>query len=260
MLYNLHTHSFYCGHGEGRIGEYVSYAQEKGYSILGFTEHCPFPDNLFRKTRMDYSMMEAYEEDVRSSDSDKMKVLLGYEADYFPSRMDYYQSVRERVDYLISGTHFVEKKDGHRISLFYPGVEKEDLAGYLRTVVGAMESGLFAFIAHPDVFLSCYPFDDTARGISRDIIEAAKDIGIPLEINGNGMLKAPSDGCEGYPSRSFWEIASSVGGVRTVLSTDAHKVENIDRTYPMISEFASHYGIEVVEPEWNGSELEWRRR
>ena len=82
MLYNLHTHSRYCGHGSGEIVDYLSYASGKGFSFLGFSEHCPFPTGRFRSTRMPYSERGEYENDVRSSASGfSFPVLLGYEID-----------------------------------------------------------------------------------------------------------------------------------------------------------------------------------
>ncbi len=48
---NLHTHSFYCGHGHGHIAEYVQAAASTSLKALGFSEHCPFPDDRYRSTR-----------------------------------------------------------------------------------------------------------------------------------------------------------------------------------------------------------------
>ena len=66
---NLHTHSYYCRHGEGEIKDYVSVARKKGLlKVLGFSEHAPLPDKkLYYGTRMEYSDLDRYERDVRLS-------------------------------------------------------------------------------------------------------------------------------------------------------------------------------------------------
>ena len=135
MLYNLHTHSHYCGHGSGEISEYAEYAASKGFSMLGFSEHCPFPTGRFRSTRMPYSEMEKYENDVRSSASGfSFPVLLGYEIDYMEQWHDYFRSVRERVDYFTAGVHFVERPDGTFRTPFNDGFSDDDV----RRIVGVL--------------------------------------------------------------------------------------------------------------------------
>ena len=82
---NLHTHSFYCRHGEGEISEYVKKAEEKGLlKVLGFSEHAPLPDRiLYYGTRMDYSDLDRYDGDVRRADEEsRIKILLGAECDW----------------------------------------------------------------------------------------------------------------------------------------------------------------------------------
>ena len=82
MTYNLHTHSFYCGHGSGMIKEYADRAEEKDFDILGFSEHIPFRDGFLSKSRMPYGDYASYESDVRKEKERRpFPVLLGYEVD-----------------------------------------------------------------------------------------------------------------------------------------------------------------------------------
>ena len=83
MKYNLHTHSFYCGHGSGTIKEYADFAQASGYEVFGFSEHIPFPDNHFKSSRMDYSRKALYEADVNEE-----KNRLRQHLSYFEETMD----------------------------------------------------------------------------------------------------------------------------------------------------------------------------
>ncbi len=250
VRYNLHTHSFYCGHGSGRISEYCGRAAEKGFDALGFSEHIPFPDGRLSRSRMAFGTMPVYEADVRSQHV-PFRLLLGYEVDYFPELDGYYEEVFGRVDYLIGGTHFITHPDGTLTSVFEPGLSKKDLGIYAGNTIKAMESGLFSFYAHPDVFLAARPFDDEAKAVSIAILDAAADLGMPFEINGNGIMQG-----RGYPSRDFWALAAE-RGIPALLSTDAHSVPNLDASFEAISEFAAGFGIDVLYPE-DGLPLSFR--
>ena len=247
MLYNLHTHSHYCGHGSGEISEYAGYAMEKSFDMLGFSEHCPFPTDLFYKTRMPFASMGIYEQDVRDRASEvSFPIYLGYEIDYFPEFDSFFRSLSERTDYLIAGVHFVKCPDGTYHTPFNPGFSDDDVKRYAEAAVRVMETGLVLFLAHPDVFLCKRRFDKVAEEASRTIASAAAELSIPLEINGNGLLKGSGES-EGYPSPHFWHIAREYIST-AVVSTDAHAVMNLDRTLPYCRAFAADFGINVLEP------------
>ena len=55
MKTNYHTHSQRCRHAQGTEEDYVRCALDAGVSILGFSEHAPFPDH-------DYGYRMPYEE------------------------------------------------------------------------------------------------------------------------------------------------------------------------------------------------------
>lgn len=241
MRYNLHTHSFYCGHGSGRIDEYAEEAQRNGFEVLGFSEHCPFPDGLLSRSRMPYSSMAQYEADVRN-ERRPFDILLGYEVDYFRRFDGYYESLRNRVDYLIGGTHFIFRPDGTMSSVFDGNLSASDLSIYADTTIKAMESGFFSFYAHPDAFLSSCQFNSEARAVSIAIIEASIGLSIPLEINGNGYLRK-----RGYPSREFWELAAE-RDVPAILSSDAHRTQDLAAPFPGLREFAADLGISILCP------------
>ncbi|MCK7488352.1 MAG: hypothetical protein MZU97_24785 [Bacillus subtilis] len=128
----------------------------------------------------------------------------------------------------------------------------EHLVVYGETLIEAMKTGLFRFVCHPDLMLYGYPeFDETARIVSRRIIETAKQLHIPLEINANGIRKGPRELTEGqrylYPRKEFWEIAKDVG-VEVVISSDAHHPDQLlDGAVMVAHEFATALGIAVVE-------------
>ena len=258
MLYNLHTHSHYCGHGSGEIAEYADYASAEGFEVLGFSEHCPFPTELFHRTRMPFAMMGTYEKDVRARASEhSFPVLLGYEIDYSEEFDSYFRTVLDHVDYLIAGVHFVACPDGTYHTPFNPGFSDDDVRRYADAAVKVMETGLISFLAHPDVFLCRRRFDKVAEEAAITIASAAAELSIPLEINGNGLLKG-NDEAEGYPSPCFWHIARDYVST-AVISSDAHVVKNLDRTLPFCRSFASDSGFDVLDPYVKDGRLAFRK-
>ncbi len=242
-MYNLHTHSFYCGHGSGTIKEYADRAEEAGFDVLGFSEHIPFCDGFLSKSRMAFDDFALYESDVMEEKSNRaFPVLLGYEVDYFDSRRAYYEEVKNRVDYLIAGTHYIFRSDGSVKGAFAP-LDKEDMKYYAKQTIKALSSGLFSFFAHPDAYLSATPFDMEAKAIAIDILDAAEDCGVPLEINGNGIAAG-----RGYPSEDFWRLAAE-RGMPAVISSDAHKVSNLDKSLLAAEAFAEKMGIDILYPD-----------
>lgn len=250
--YNLHTHSFYCGHGHGTIAEYAEEGRRLGLDLLGFSEHCPRPDGRFKRSRMASESMVLYEADCRrEAGKGGLAILAGYECDYSPKHQDYYRELLAsgRADYLITGTHFIPLKDGSGfVSPFTGTLADEDVITYRDMLISAMDSGLFSFVAHPDLYLAGYAeFNRLASETARIICRHAAELGLPLEVNGNGFLKPPVDGRYAYPVEDFWRIAAEES-VRCIYNTDAHEVENLGRTRSLLEDFIARVGVELTFP------------
>jgi len=81
---NLHTHSYYCGHGFGEVVEYAQEGLDQGLALLGMSEHCPVPDNRWAGSRMSYSMLDSYNKDCLTTKAEyagRLEVLRGFECD-----------------------------------------------------------------------------------------------------------------------------------------------------------------------------------
>lgn len=222
---NLHTHSFYCGHGTGTIAEYAKEATIEGLQLLGFSEHCPVEDNRWERSRMELSQIPLYEqdcEDVKEQYSGSLDILTGYECDYLRQYDSYYAAVKERVDYMVCAIHDLSEDIKREYSVFWNRLTKEDLATYADMYCAALSSGLFLFGAHPDVFAYNYfAWDSEAEAVSRAIIECAVDNDVALEINANGMRKRLVGSRYPYPLTEFWKIASEYP-LKVVTNSDAH--------------------------------------
>lgn len=260
MRYNLHTHTFYCRHGEGTVREYVEEAERQKLDLLGFSEHNPYPDDAFtsQKDRMYYASKASYIQDVMDAKNySSIPVLLGWECDYYPGYEGIVEELKGEADYLIMGIHQVKGVDGEPFNTFTDKAKiKGNIARYADAYIKAMASGHFLFGNHPDVFLSGYKvFDEEARAVSKAILDAAKDLDFPLEVNANGFQKAFYRGYERrYPSREFWEMAKE-RNIRCVINTDCHEVPFLTEFYGPALAFAEELQLHLLEPKWEQGKL-----
>lgn len=101
---------------------------------------------------------------------------------------------------------------------------------YEESTIEGMESGLFAYLAHPDLFMRSYPeFDKHCISVSRHICRAAVRLHIPLEYNIGYVAINEARGITTYPCPQFWHIAANEG-CTAIIGLDAHN--NLDLENP----------------------------
>ena len=213
MKYNYHTHTYRCFHAKGEDEEYVKAAIEAGFDEIGFSDHSPwnFKDYV-SGMRMHENELEDYCNSIKSlreKYKDKISIKLGLECEYFPKYMPWLKEMTEKhsIDYIILGHHFCEDEPGH----LYNGdmTSPDQLYRYRDDIIEAMETGLFSYVAHPDIFMRGYPvFDEHCRKITDEIISKAIETDTPLEFNLLGFSHSVNDGKQGYPYPDFWQMIS----------------------------------------------------
>ena len=225
--YNYHTHTFRCGHAQGTDEEYVKAAIKAGYKTLGFSDHAPYKHLPLNWARMSWDKLEDYISSI-SALKEKYKgqidIRIGLETEYYPEFLDEKKELKEKVEYLIFGQHFPEPMS--RSSYFNVNTDEEIMV-YAESVCRGMETGLFTYLRHPDLYMYKQPeFNETCRKAARMIAEKAVETNMPLEVNLNGVMrgkvKFPTGYHYGYPHREFWEIMSE-DPVRCLYGVDAHK-------------------------------------
>lgn len=254
LIYNYHTHTKRCGHALGEDEEYVLEAIKIGIKELGFSDHIPFPDISQPGVRMDYSLLEDYISSIsnlREKYKDQIKIYIGFEAEYFPQINSYYKELLQRVDYLICGQHFALADEGY----LYVGRLKNDpkiVNEYVKNVIAAMESGMFSYIAHPDIFLRSYTIrDEFIESKIREICEASERTHIPLEINLEGMNRKVSYndplGDSFYPFPFFWRIVGEYN-VDVILGADVHDPKDFERDYDEYArQIVSNFNLHLID-------------
>lgn len=226
MDYNYHTHTSRCGHATGSDEEYVKRAIEAEIKHLGFSDHIPFifPDGHEDNWRVPLNMADDYVKSVselREKYSDKVKISIGFEMEYYK---EYFEEMLDiarkyKADYLILGQHFIKNQHPSGVGSVGPTDSEEHLACYVDEVIEGMKTGVFSYVAHPD--LVCFTGDDEVyyKHITR-LCFAAKKLDIPLEINLLGIRNKKH-----YPTEKFWQIVGETGAPVT-MGFDCHAPEN----------------------------------
>ena len=257
---NLHTHTNRCGHASGTPEDYCKAALDAGLRVLGISDHGPFPDNKFKGSRMAYEELPDYCRDICEARKrfPDLKVFSGLEIEYRAEfGIEYYRDYllgELGLEYLIGSAHYAFMPDG-TVHPFYasPWSTTEILMELVRQTIRTMEKLPILYMAHPDCM------GHTAGRITpelksgfRDIVAAAADLNIPLEINANGFRKGIVETEEGkrylYPLESFWEIVAENGKIRTVIGTDAHSVK-VTADFAASAEFARKFGLKICNDE-----------
>ncbi len=229
MIANYHTHTYRCGHAEGRDEEYVQSALEAGIEILGFSDHTPyfFPGDHYSRFRMRPELFSGYCESVNALKEDykgKVEIHLGVEAEYypalFPKLLPFLQE--NGVEYMLLGQHYIRNEtDG-----VYSGwvtADADVLKTYCHQTMDAMNTGLFTYFAHPDL-LQFAGEEKIYRQYMKEVCREAKSCNVPLEMN---LLGVRED--RHYPNPHFWELVAEEN-CPVIIGVDAHSPEVFSNT------------------------------
>lgn len=229
MKANYHTHTQRCGHAQGSDEAYVLAAIEGGYGELGFSDHVPWPyasGFTHPRVRMGMDALDGYLRSVRALKekyADSICLRVGFECEYFPAYMGWLRDMKEKkqLDYLILGNHY----DGSDETGIYFGALKtpQELRRYVDSTIRGIQTGLFAYLAHPDVFMRGYGrFDENCAAAARDLCRACRENHLPMEYNLHDRFRFGWLNKEGYPCAQFFDIVREEG-VRVIIGVDAHE-------------------------------------
>ncbi len=233
MKANYHTHTARCGHAEGTDESYVRAALTQHFDVLGFSDHVPWPyAGGFANpgVRMLLSQLDEYLAAVRAlreKYAGRIEILAGFECEHFPAYMGFLADMAEEkaLDYLILGNHY-DRTD--ETGMYFGSVSTAaQLRAYVDSTVRGVQSGLFACLAHPDLFLRRYqPFDDNCRAAARDLAQACAACGLPMEYNVHDRYLSARTHRTSYPHPEFFEIAADAG-VKMIIGLDAHEPQEL---------------------------------
>lgn len=221
---NLHTHTYRCNHASGIEREYIENAIKAGYSCLGFSDHAPyvFRDGYYSGFRMKPELQYDYVETLsalREEYKDRIDIKIGYEAEYYPEFFGEFMKLITRcpLDYLILGQHFVESEMTGKNS-YRTTADESFLANYVDELCEGISTGVYTYIAHPDL-VNYSGSDSIYEKHYGRLIECAKKLDIPMEINLLGIRDHRS-----YPSEKFFRLCGEIGAP-VCIGSDAHQAD-----------------------------------
>ena len=162
MRYNYHTHTARCGHASGTEEEYILRAIEGGITHMGFSDHLParFPNGSQSGYRIPMEQARDYMDTLyalREKYKDQIQLHIGFEMEYYPSFFPAMLNTARELgaEYLLLGQHFTgdEYPYDNNFYVVLPTDDPALLDEYVTNVLTAMDTGLFTYVAHPDLFM-----------------------------------------------------------------------------------------------------------
>ena len=224
MNYNYHTHTKRCSHATGEDEEYIVRAIEGGIRYMGFSEHAPLKlsdgtEHYYRLQLADidgyFSTLKALREKYR----DEIEISIGFEMEYYEEYFDEMLKLARDsgAEYLILGQHQISITPEY-IHSYKSTSDPQMLERFVDATVTAMRTGMFSYVAHPDL-IKFEGDEDLYRRQMRRICLASLELDIPLELNFLGIREGRS-----YPDERFWQIVGEVGAPVT-FGFDAHDAQ-----------------------------------
>ncbi len=249
MKANYHTHTPRCHHARGSEREYIEAAIQAGHRVIGFSDHSPwqYASNFVPSMRMKVSQLDEYIETLKALREEykgKIEVKIGLECEYYPQYMEWLKTTlkEKEIDYIILGNHF---RDSDENGLYYGSKTADDrvLKRYVDDAINAMKTGLYSYVAHPDVV---HYYDTTSPIYAMEmerLCKAAKEMNIPLEFNLLGYSNQRH-----YPNDAFWKIASIIGN-KAILGIDAHDLFQYEEMHwaDKATKYLKSLGLEIVD-------------
>jgi len=255
MKSNYHTHTTRCHHAAGSDKDYVLSAIKGGFTDLGFSDHSPWPFKTGHVSgiRMLVKELPGYVKSIKQlagKYQDQIHIRVGLECEYYDEYIPWLKEIIEKheLDYLIFGNHFYKTEEKYPYFGRFWDVQ-ELLKLYLESSIRGMESGLYSYFAHPDLFMRRYPeFDEHCEDITIEICKQSLALDVPLEYNLAGLQYNLEANVEEYPHSAFWEIAARYG-CKTIIGNDAHNNKDLeeDKYRNLAVEFLEKIGANVAE-------------
>jgi len=231
MSADYHLHTPLCHHATGLPAEYARVAVEKGIEEIGFADHNPMPEP-FDDWRMLIGDFSRYLELVQEAREKfpALPIRLGMECDFIAGQEAWIEKLAGMADwdYFIGSVHYIapgwDVDNPKLIGKFNEHPVEEIWAMYWKAYEQCIRSGLFEFVAHPDLVkkFGHRPAGDLRKYYERSIAAAAEK-NVAIEINTAGLRKPAG---ELYPSREFLRMMREAD-IPLLINSDAHAPEEV---------------------------------
>lgn len=246
MTADFHLHTLLCRHAIGTPADYARVAEEKGLREIGFADHNPMPEP-FDDWRMNLDELPRYVELVEEARAQfpSLAIRLGLECDFIAGREAWIEKLAGLADwdFLIGSVHYIapgwDVDNPKWIGRFREQPVAEIWARYWKIYEQCIRSGLFDFVAHPDLPKK-FGFRPTGdlRAFYEPSIVALAEKKVAVEINTAGLRKPVG---ELYPSREFLEMARAAE-VPLLINSDAHAPGEVGADFEAATKLAREAG------------------
>ena len=247
MPADYHTHTPLCRHAEGSPEGFVDAALAAGLTEFGMSDHAPALPEPFDDWRMSAAELPAYLDLIhraRQHAANRIPVRAGLECDWLPGCETWIDELAARFewDYLIGSVHYLGDWDFDNPKWLgrWAGADLEAVWNhYWNTFAAMARSGIFDILAHADIIkkFAFRPPGDLRRFYD-PAIEAIATSGKAIELNTAGWHKPCA---EAYPADAFLTLACEAG-IPLVISSDAHRPDEVGRDFPRAIELARACG------------------
>lgn len=249
-LTDYHIHTPLCRHAEGWPVEFARRALELGFREIGFADHNPMPEP-FDDWRMSLDDLPRYLEAIEEARSafPQLKIRLGLECDFLSGREGWIEQLASMAewDFLIGSVHYIapgwDVDNPRWIGRFSEHPVEEIWQRYMEIYEQCIRSGLFDFVAHPDLpkKFGFRPAGDLSR-YYEPVVQALAETNTAFEINTAGLRK---DCRELYPAPEFLKLAQRAG-VPVLINSDAHHPSELGAGFPEALASAHSSGFSEV--------------
>ena len=208
LKFDFHTHHDRCGHARGTIRDYIEASIDKGFDIIGISDHSPYfgseKDQPHPHIAMGKSAFSGYvaeilklKEDYKEKKGEKIEVLLGVESDFFPEHAEIYRSYYEKYpfDYIIGSVHQVDE-----VSIFHKtrweGLSQQEKQRtketYYQLIEESARSRMFQILGHIDArkdSLTPFSFSSIQTAVIDQTLKVISAHDIAIEVNTSGKTQ-----------------------------------------------------------------------
>jgi histidinol-phosphatase (PHP family) len=254
-FYDHHVHSAFSWDSESSLEDLVASARKVGVGGFVLADHVEFDPSDPGFGAYDYDSARDAWEDIQAITPD-LKIRFGAEVTHqerFLSEIATFLHLR-RYHWVIGSTHYVGREE---ISSYLARMEAENepledcLNDYFSNCLKVVESNLYDCLGHLD-----YPKRFSKRGPDltgefwlehygpciMDVLAACLDFGVFLEVN-TGTFRAGFN--EPFPGWAILDKYRMLGGSEVVLSSDAHRPEDVGTAYGVVIKELVKRGLSV---------------
>ncbi|MEA3188317.1 MAG: histidinol-phosphatase family [Chthoniobacter sp.] len=246
MASDFHLHTLLCRHAIGAPVDYAEAAVAKGLCEIGFADHNPMRE-VFDDWRMRIEELPRYVELVQQAREKfpQLAIRLGLECDFIAGQEAWIEELAGMAewDFLIGSVHYIapgwDVDNPKWIGRFREQPVEEIWTQYWKIYAQCIRSGLFDFVAHPDLPKKFgFKPDGDLRRFYEPVIAALAETDVAVEINTAGLRKPVG---EMYPSREFLELAHAAS-VPLLINSDAHAPAEVGADFSAATQLARELG------------------